>query len=74
MKLFIKKRGFIMDLVKQLHIVRSHWKDEKIIKNSQLSKENDNGLAIYEDIEKIVNGKKQSSLDLDINLLLNRLV
>ena len=63
-----------MDLVKQLHIVRSHWKDEKIIKNSQLSKENDNGLAIYEDIEKINNAKKQSSLDLDIHLLLNRLV
>ena len=63
-----------MDLVKQLHIVRSHWKDEKTIKNSQLSKENDNGLAIYEDIEKINNAKKQSSLDLDIHLLLNRLV
>lgn len=63
-----------MDFAKQLYIVRSQWKDEKAIKNSPISKENDNWLAIYEDIEKIINGKKQSNLDVDIHLLLNRLV
>lgn len=63
-----------MDLAKQLYIVRSQWKDEKAIKNSPVSIENDKWLAIYEDIENTINGKKQSSLDLDIHLLLNRLV
>lgn len=63
-----------MDLARQLYIVRSQWEDEKAIKDSPVSEENDKWLAIYEDIEKIINGKKQSSLDLDIHLLLNKLV
>lgn len=69
-----KKRGFIMDLTKNLYIVHSKGKDKKPIKNSPPSIENDNWMAIYEDIEKVINGKKPSSLDIDVHLLMNRLM
>lgn len=68
------KRGFVMNSSKELYIVRSQWKDEKTVENSPPPIENDNWMAIYEDIEKILNGKKTSRVDLDIHLLMSRLI
>lgn len=63
-----------MNSSKELYIVSSQWKDEKTVKNSPPPIENDNWMAIYEDIEKILNGKKTSRVDLDIHLLMSRLI
>ncbi len=63
-----------MNSSKELYIVRSQWKDEKTVENSPPPIENDNWMAIYEDIEKILNGKKTSRVDLDIHLLMSRLI
>jgi hypothetical protein len=73
-KLFIKKRGFMMSLINELYISHSQFKAEKAIKDSPLSIEKDNWMAIYESIEKILDGKPSSNMDLDIHLMMNRLI
>lgn len=63
-----------MNLSNELYISRSLLKENKAIKDSPFSLEKDNWMAIYEDIEKILNGKPSSNMDLDIHLLLSRLI
>ncbi|MEA4962164.1 hypothetical protein [Lutispora sp.] len=63
-----------MSLINELYISHSQFKDEKAIKDSPLSIEKDNWMAIYESIEKILDGKPSSNMDLDIHLMMNRLI
>jgi len=63
-----------MNFASELYITLSKGNDRKAIKNSPLSIERDNWLSIYENIEKIIDGKQQSSIDLDIQILLRTLI
>ncbi|SHI45133.1 hypothetical protein [Lutispora thermophila] len=69
-----KERGYIMNFANELYVTLSRRNDGKEIRNSSVSIERDNWVSIYENIEKIINGKKTASLDLDIQILLRSLV
>jgi hypothetical protein len=69
-----KKRGYIVNFASELYIIFSKENDKKVARNSPLSTERDNWLSIYENIEKIIDGKQQSSIDLDIQILLRTLI
>lgn len=63
-----------MSFVSDLKITLLKENDRNMIRNLPISKEIDNWLSIYENIERIDNDKKQSSMDLDIQLLLRSIV
>lgn len=63
-----------MNLASELYITLSKGKEKKAIKNSPLSVERDNWISIYENIESILNEKPSSNMDLNIHLILNRLI
>lgn len=63
-----------MNLASELYITLSKGKEKKAIKNSPLSVERDNWISIYENIESILNEKPSSNMDLDIHIILNRLI
>ena len=63
-----------MNASKELIMNRFRWKDKKAIKDLPVPIEDDNIKGIYEDIEKIHNRKKSSSLDLDIHYLMRKLI
>lgn len=63
-----------MNLASEVYVSLSKGKEGNAVKNSPLSAERDNWLSIYENIEYIRKGKASSNMDLDIHLMLNRLV
>lgn len=63
-----------MSFVSDLKITLLKENDRNMIRNLPISKEIDNWLSIYENIEKINNDKKQNNIDLDIQLLLRSIV
>lgn len=63
-----------MNLTSELYVTLSKGKEKKAIKNSPLSIERDNWLSIYESIEKIIDGRPSNNMDLDIHLLMNRII
>jgi len=63
-----------MSFVSDLKITLLKENDRNMIRNLPISKERDNWLSIYENIERIDNDKKQNNIDLDIQLLLRSIV